>query len=76
MRCAQQPTASVVEKLVGLIVHFHGYMRAAIQIGVDLAFKADGECAAVFSGEANVEGNRASALDQIRARAQLDSGIV
>jgi hypothetical protein len=41
MRGAQQPAAGIVEKTVGLVVHLHGDMGAAVQVGMGPALVAD-----------------------------------
>jgi hypothetical protein len=40
MRSAQQPTSVGVKKTVWLVVHFHGDMAAAVEVGMDLPLKA------------------------------------
>ncbi|OLP05840.1 hypothetical protein BLL52_2068 [Rhodoferax antarcticus ANT.BR] len=46
---AHQPVAGEVKKLVGLEVHFHRHVRAAVQIGVNLASAAPPFCKTVAS---------------------------
>ena len=46
MAGAQQPLAAVVKHLIGLPVQLHRHMRAAVQVSLRRALKADGESAA------------------------------
>ena len=38
---ANQKLTGMVKKPVGLEIHFHGHMAAAVEVGVHLAFKTD-----------------------------------
>jgi len=70
---AQQPASGVIEKAVRLVVHLHGHMGAAIQIGMHLSLEADGECAAGMTRVDHVERHGIPPFLQGIAGAQNDA---
>jgi hypothetical protein len=69
---AQQPAPGIVKKAVRLVIHFHGHMGAAIQVGMHPPLEADGECTAGMPCIDHIEGYGAPTLLQVPAAAQND----
>ena len=65
----QQPAPGVVKKLTFLVIHFHGYMATAVQIGVHLPFIANGKCTAELTCVVHIKGYGAATIDQVSAGA-------
>ena len=66
---ANQPLAGGVKKSVGLEIHFHSNMAAAVQVSVYFAPKADGECPATLALVQHVKGHRQTTVLQVRRMA-------
>ncbi len=72
-----QPATRGIEEPVGVEVHFHGHMRAAVQVRVDHAFKPDGKRPACLALEYHLKGHGHTAIRQFGGLAQGDGiGIV
>lgn len=71
-----QPTATAVEKAVGLIVHLHGNVGTLVQVAIDLAFKPDGKPSGCAPAVHHVKGNGISAVQQIGRVAQGDGWCI
>ncbi len=67
-----QPVARAVEKLIGLVVHFHGHMRTSIEIGVHLTLIPNAKGLAGLTTVDDVKGNGLAAVHQIGSVAQGD----
>ena len=67
-----QPLAAAVKKSVGLVVHFHGYVGALVQIAIDLALEADGKAARGSPAVHHIKGHGFTAVHQIGRIAQGD----
>lgn len=70
MRRAQQPSATVVEKAVGLKIHFQRDMATPVQICTRHAFEPDCEATAGFARVHNVERNCSTPFDEVGHTAQ------
>ena len=62
---AQQPAAIGVKKTVRLVIHLHGDMGAAVQVGVHLALVANGKGPAGLTGKHHVKRHRQATIRQI-----------
>jgi hypothetical protein len=72
MRGAHQPVAGAVEKLIGLVVHFHGHMRTSIEIGVYLILEPNAKGLAGPTTVDDVKGHSLAAVHQIGGVTQGD----
>ena len=73
--CTQEPAPGVVEELVGLVVHLHRDMGAAVHIGVGLALEADRKRAAGLAAKEHIKRHSAPAFDQVTAITQGQGGV-
>lgn len=67
---AQEPVSGVVKKPIGLVVHLHGDMRAAVQIRMWHPTETDRERAAGLPGVNHIEWQCICAILQVDAVAQ------
>jgi hypothetical protein len=67
-----QPVARAVEKSIGLVVHFHGHMRASIEIGVHLVLVPNAKGLAGLTTVDDVKGHGLAAIHQIVGVTQRD----
>ena len=70
MRGTHQPVASAVKKTVRQIIHLHGYMGAAVQVGMHLALVTNDKGTAGLGAIDHVKRNGFTAIDQIGRVAQ------
>ena len=70
VRGAHEPLAGTVKKTVGLEVHLHGHMGAAVQVSVNLALEAHCKCASGLAGVDHVKRHGVGAVLQIGGIAQ------
>ena len=69
---ANQLAAAVVPKPVGLIVHFHGHMRATVEVSTHLTLKTHSKGQTGLSGIHHIKRDPLSTVDQIATVAQGD----
>jgi len=68
-----QPAPGGIKKTVGLKIHFHGNMGAAVQVGVDLAVKPNRKSPAAEPLVIDIKRNGQAGVDQITRLAQSDT---
>ncbi len=65
MGSTHQPLACVIEKTVGLVIHFHRHMGATVQVSMHDTVVTDGKRTAGLSCINHIEGYRQTALLQV-----------
>ena len=70
VRGAHQVQATAVKEAVGLVIHLHGYVGAAVQVGVHLIGIADREASTRLAIVAHLKRYRITKINQCVGRAQ------
>jgi hypothetical protein len=70
VRGTHQPVSGAVKKMVGLVIHLHRHMRAAIQIGMDLAAISNGKGPTTLRVVNHVKRYPVATVNQIKRVAQ------
>jgi hypothetical protein len=65
VRCAHEPMTSHIKKPIGLVIHFHGHMAAAVQIRVDLPLVANGKRCTRLVQIGHIKGDGVGTVQQV-----------
>lgn len=73
---AQQPLAAIVKKAIGLVIHFHRHVGAAVEIGIGNTLVPDGKRPACLAVVDHLERHSGSTFDKGNARTQGDGTAI